>query len=699
MNKETHINPSANNERSILLKGHLTDGDVFSYRKRQSPRPSSFQESDLLKGSIYNKNSSRTLFVVHRERTERTIYDGVAYSWRRYLQKIGYPMTPLQFKRASEGLHGIPAQGLNGRPITLYPENKIIERVAKMKKKRRTKAPERLNLAIFASAYDLGDIYGMSPRRVNQILGEELTTTVWKNKKYYTRREADPILTEHLSKKRTDDGAYFREGRQCVPLWYFNVNYGLHYDALSKYLEGVGRPKEQAGIRLVFLDEALEKLSPYIDAPEVDKKTGIYTSEEGKQFAPVTVAARILHMSVDKLLPYLEGTEYLAVKTRAGFFTPSYNLEEVTVKAKDYLARPHVDDLEKAAETYVSQKFLADEYNIPYTAVRKILQPIVIKVRGKGGNIRYPESQARARLEAVLAKPEVDKETNNYVDENGDVYVLLKQACDRLGVSTHFLKRIIAVTEVPMLEGRKDTRELDLYLLSALQAGKDAPPPPKKPVRKKTEARDRRPELEQEARELISRGISLTRPSLRANKQTGFDKRVWEYYPGGMQALRQSIGVDTPAPANAPAPEKKISKQLDKIPWDTMSDRERISRLEQYAQSLVEEGVRLTSTELHQKHSRFLRAVRKYHPEGLSGIQKLARPDQKAKEQRNWHNVEDKPATIRAEVEKITGGRDFSIDELPPWLVSAIYLHYPGKNRQLREDLGLSARKRPERGR
>ena len=559
MSKEA-VNRGA--ELTIISSQQLPEGMRPLYKKREHSRSVLFEERDLLKRSFIAKNiSSIDIFLFERLKTHAITHEGTVYrSFRSFRRKEGYPLKDDQFREVCKGLPRIPSESGKGKPIFLYPEEQVAARIKTWRKEKRVV----LDPAIFATISDLAAIYNRSFDTVKRVLQDE-SPTLFGNTNHYRRREAGELLLANINAKQSNEGIYYREGRECIPMAYLNQSFGLSYSVLHARMEEVPGPAEEEGVKLYFLDEALEAISDHLEVPPVDRETGVYENNEGQIFAPARPAAEMLGISYDKLLTYCPGVQTEVVKARTGMITVGYNIGQLREKAKEYLSIPSISDLEKADETCVTIEPLQEEYELSRTTLIKLLAPIRIKTRGVGIKNHYPETAARKKVESFLQKPEVDKRTNHYVSQEGEIYISQTEAKRRLGILPKFIQRLDEHQGLTKLEGRSGGREMTLYRLSELEAGKQNPPPKKESTRVYPKINWVK-EIEVEAQALVAAGVPLTRKGLRDNN--AFVNRVAKHYRGGLTALQEKYDK------SSLPPKKEVKPKRERIDLKGMTERQ-----------------------------------------------------------------------------------------------------------------------------
>lgn len=440
-------------------------------------------------------------------------------------------------------LDGIEAQSRNGKPILLYPEAKARALLANREREEKAKIEKRAKRAkpnpeIYASRKDLATEYNLPISVVDRLLSSTDDPT-WQNAPYYKKSIAKIKLSAY--KKEHPDGSGIRviKGKQYAPLLYFNNTYGIAYETLRKNF-GSLTSLERDNVSLYPIDEGKDALKSLITAPQVNVKTGIYTDKANERWAPADVICQKLGISHDKLNTYLEDVPTKEIKDRHKVLVTGFNISEIEKNAADYLSLPTFTQFDGTENQLIDAQTLADDSGLSLSTVRDFLNPMLIKTRGKSPN-GYPEKKAREQLNELLAKPEIDPKANQHVTEKGEIYVVRNEAGKRLGMTAPSLQRIIERGNVRSLEGRRGGAPHTLYNLSELAYYKENPLPRKPQPPRKKEVRDRRQELEQEARDIIASGFTLNTLDLKKNGYSGFAKRVLQHYPGGIVALRKRI--------------------------------------------------------------------------------------------------------------------------------------------------------------
>lgn len=638
-------------------------------------------------------------------RVDRLVKDGKLYSSVTAMRRSGLEVGYNQLQSLFSELPGEPAQSKNGHPVILYPEEEAYNVIAQWTEEKRRKQTlkesrrQKLDPALWAPTKLYADVYDLSLGTVAHIL-QEVGKTRFRFSNYYRRDQANEAFRDYFSKRRTSEGIYFRDGEPRVPLDYLHKRTGISHPKLKNEIGSKGIVDAETGLTLYSLTDAVARLDQLEGIPHV-ANDGIYTEKSGRRWASASVIKDLLGISFDKLNQYLEGVETLPVRGIRNYprrlnISAAYDIDEIERRAASYLSRPMVTQSEHGKEILlITAEQLAADYDLPVSSVRIFLRPIHIATRGKT-QTAYVEEQARIQLDEVMQLPKINTRTNRYINEQDDIYVVKTEAGKELRMTVPAVNRAIEIGTVEELNGRKGLAVFDLYRLSDIEESRDTPlvPKPKQP-RQPQPIRDRRSELEQEARVLISNGVDLSVSGSQLAKQgySGFVERVRRYYDGRLRGLQENLGIAKPV-------EKKDKK--DGIPtkkntqWAKLSEDERNDLLEKRARALIAKGIRLGSTILVKIDPALLRAAGRYYSRGsggLNGLREVLGVADTVKKQRNWKAEKDPRAVLSAEIDELIKekkGKDVTSEDLHArGLYLPIEKYWEGGYYQMRLDKGL----------
>lgn len=177
--------------------------------------------------------------------------------------------------------------------------------------------------------------------------------------------------------------------------------------------------------------------------------------------------------------------------------------------------------------------------------------------------------------------------------------------------------------------------------------------------------------IEEEARKQVAAGSNLSQISLYEAGATSLNAAIGKYYPGGVRALRQKLGVANPSRGRGY--------------WN-------IENIETELRAFLAQGNTFSLSALHQAGlSDLANAITRVYPDGRIGVMKtLGIIDQK-KPMGYWKN----PRNIENEAKiAIAQGSNLSQDSLHELgfnsLVASIGRHYPGGLSALRQKLEVS---------
>lgn len=175
--------------------------------------------------------------------------------------------------------------------------------------------------------------------------------------------------------------------------------------------------------------------------------------------------------------------------------------------------------------------------------------------------------------------------------------------------------------------------------------------------------------IENEIRQLMSRGVDISFPGLKKVSLSGLAYGINLYYPGGMTALRGEFGLATRVRSGY---------------WRD------INNLESEAQRLVTLGSNLTESSMRETGATgFLKGIRESYPGGLGALRAKVGVEDMQKPKNYWKD----PEVIKSEAKELLSiGNNLSDNSLESCrkssLAQAARKYYPGGLRQLRIDLG-----------
>lgn len=210
--------------------------------------------------------------------------------------------------------------------------------------------------------------------------------------------------------------------------------------------------------------------------------------------------------------------------------------------------------------------------------------------------------------------------------------------------------------------------------------------------------------IESAARRFISDGHTLTSKELRSSHNGYLESAIYAYYPGRLKRLRQNIGV---AGRTRPAwvvestlsdPGVVIKRDTqNRVKWRELTPEQIVKLIEQEAQFLIDQGVRLTQKGLHTSGREDLSgAIGKFYPGGFRSLKDNLNLPQERVPQGYW--TPDRIRQAALEFSDRNGGLTASLlnQARRSGLMGAIRTYYPGGLVQLKVDLGFELSERPK---
>lgn len=313
-------------------------------------------------------------------------YDGAWATVRRLAQEFG--MSPTIMPRYLDGVSAIRGRDRSGRDNTLYSEPEVLSRIGK-----------RLELP-----------------RVDKITGryEDQNGVGWVS--------------------ATNFRILLKSGQR-----------------LAACLQDVptidGRGKNNQPVTLYHEEEVLDKLGQIISLPSVDKESGIFTDNEGADWVTEWYFCETFGLTNSGMKKFLKGMVRMNGRDRIGHLTALYPRSLVESQINSFLELPRVDrktgiHIDSDGEEWAAAQFFVDNFDISNTGLRQYLQGMD-KMSGRDRHNEetslYNRKQVLNQLGPILSLPRVDKETNKYVDENGESWVILKSFRYKVGIRTENL--------------------------------------------------------------------------------------------------------------------------------------------------------------------------------------------------------------------------------------------------------------------
>ncbi|MFA5127448.1 MAG: SNF2-related protein [Patescibacteria group bacterium] len=178
--------------------------------------------------------------------------------------------------------------------------------------------------------------------------------------------------------------------------------------------------------------------------PQVDKETGIYTDENGEEWATVSMVVKLLGLSGAVFTKErLSGVRSIRGRDGTGKSVNLLNLTDIKIFFADHLRLPQVDKetgiyKDENGEQWATAPAAAELFGFGADMLSKERLAYVRSIRGRSrsGNFvnLYNLTDLRNYFADHLRLPQVDKETGIYTDENGEQWVTLKTASDIIGV-------------------------------------------------------------------------------------------------------------------------------------------------------------------------------------------------------------------------------------------------------------------------
>lgn len=323
------------------------------------------------------------------------------------------------------------------------------------------------------AAAETGFSSSIMPRYLASISQIEGRDRVGRQTRLYSESEAKNALDRLLSLPGVDSevGSYKDpDGKVWVPVQYFRNL--LNYEGkLSGFLEGLpfikGRGRNNQPVTLFPEEDVIAKLSQIISLPQVDRISGVYMDEQNVEWVTKQYfceSAGVTNLGVKK---FLSGTSKITGRDKIGHLTVLYPKFSVEEKIRKFSKLPRVvqqnrTHIDHSGDEWVTAKFFCNYYGISYDGLRKYLEGAKTKAGRDQHNQRrnlYSKKEILGRLNSLLRLPQVDKQTNTYVDEAGEVWVVAKSYRYKCGISSKLLTK-----DIRSIQGRdKCNHVITLY--------------------------------------------------------------------------------------------------------------------------------------------------------------------------------------------------------------------------------------------
>jgi hypothetical protein len=272
----------------------------------------------------------------------------------------------------------------------------------------------------------------------------------------YSLIEAETLLDIHLSlpqvDKRTD--AYTDEtGEKWIIAWDYAKKLGIDRVTLLAYLKDAatipGRNKTNQKVVLYKESDVLASLGNRVSLPRADIETGEYIDDLGQ----VWVSSKILQTRLnlhEKTIKKLAGDMQTCLgRDRSGKITTLYCLQEVEEKVKDFSSLPRVNKdsryyIDANGISWASMGTLISQFGQHDIYKRTINSVQSIEGRSRSGQVvtLYRVDQIRQFLHDFIELPQVDKSSREYMDPEGEAWVVPNEFIQRMGLSNKSFIRL-----------------------------------------------------------------------------------------------------------------------------------------------------------------------------------------------------------------------------------------------------------------
>lgn len=369
----------------------------------------------------------------------------------------------------------------------------------------------------------------------------------------YNEEQVNQQLRNLISLPKVDktDGIYTdSDGERWAPAYYFFRKLsGVGNGTVSKLLEKTrsikGRGKSGFEVTLFNHQEAVDVLKAYLEPPIVDKETFKYTDEEGESWVTIATLSKELGLSHSSLSIRLNGVSFINGKDVSGHKAVLFNEKEAKKKLQGIVDLPHVSDssrifTDKNGENWTTLNYFSKEFGLSYTVLTRHLKSVRSQL-GVGGDghetILYSLEDSLHHIRKLLFIPRLDK-NGIFIDKDGKKWAPLRFFRDKFRVNHSTLVQM--KKSVSFIEGKdKNGRIRQLYNFEELieiiksKRAKIRPNGYWKDVQN----------IEREARKFLSEGHVLSENELEKNDFSSLVYAISKYYPGGIRALKEKLGI------------------------------------------------------------------------------------------------------------------------------------------------------------
>lgn len=203
-----------------------------------------------------------------------------------------------------------------------------------------------------------------------------------------------------------------KNGREWTGVKTLEKILGASTHAIVRRLEGISamRIRGRGGelIDVYPIDLVRARLAELVTTPEVNKVTGIYTDEDGQQWAGGKTLAKLLGVDV-AALHRLEDLKVRKVRDRSGKLIDAHPVNLVKERLAEFLSAPGVDPqtgiyTDGGGREWAALDTLKDLFLVSRGIITSRLEGIsVMKIRGRGGALgdAYPIDLVRERLRSI----------------------------------------------------------------------------------------------------------------------------------------------------------------------------------------------------------------------------------------------------------------------------------------------------------
>jgi SNF2 family DNA or RNA helicase/ubiquinone/menaquinone biosynthesis C-methylase UbiE len=349
------------------------------------------------------------------------------------------------FVKYIDGVSAITGRSKGGHVVTLYKESEVNYRLSGLlnlpqvdketKRYINATGESYISASVFSrenhiasSTLDqyLADVRGISGR-------DSMNHQITLYSESELRKILGPLLNRQFVHKEKaehidEDGNTWMTAKKAAS------KIGVAGSTISQYLDKVASISVRGSrreLKLYNLDELRELTKDFLDLPEVNKESGLYTDSEGMEWATVAYFADQYGVSYSMMKNIFDRVNSIPGRDRMGKTTNLLRVDEVRQQLEEFTLLPQVNAdtgfyLDSESQTWVTPTFLKQEFGLDRKTIYSLTSNIPNQPGRTQNNIRtvlINHAEAERVISQYLSLPVVDKETGKYIDNDGISWV------------------------------------------------------------------------------------------------------------------------------------------------------------------------------------------------------------------------------------------------------------------------------------